>query len=62
MTNTFPMSRTQAQMIKQHQDALQGIYAVILAGHDVTNAHVVDITDTALIVETPDVAQPQEGI
>lgn len=61
MTKCYPMSRTQVQMIQRHRDALEGIYTVILAGHDVTNGHVVDITDDALLVETPDAPLPVEG-
>lgn len=61
MTKSYPISRTQAQMIKEHRDALQLIYSVVLAGHDVAIAHVTDVTDSALIVETPDAPIPVEG-
>lgn len=66
MKTPYPITTTQralivqqAQRVQQAQQQLNGIYTVILAGHDVTNGNVVEVDDTSIWVEMPDVHEEQ---
>lgn len=62
MKTPYPITKTQhgllveaSQRAQLAQQQLNTIYTVILAGHDVTTGHVVEIDDESIWVETPDV-------
>lgn len=68
MTTSYPISKTQhqiilanAQKVQQAQNELNAVYTLILAGHDVTVGTVTKVTDTEIVVETPDLPEPPEG-
>jgi hypothetical protein len=74
MQQSFPINATQSRLAQAAatrrnaaQDQLLMVYQTLLAQHEVTEGHVVDITDTAIVIEVPDEvpaevpAAPAEG-
>lgn len=61
MDQTYPFSSAQRQILmalQKEQATAQQAYtsaiALILAGHDVTDGDVVNVTDAGIVVRTPD--------
>jgi hypothetical protein len=72
MQVSYPINPTQSRLAQAAaarrnaaHDQLLMVYQALLAQHEVTTGNVVDITDTAIVIEVPDAvpadAVPTEG-
>jgi len=68
MTTEYPISKTQFALlqnaidkVRAAQEALNGLYTIILAGHDVTTGGRCSLKDdTTLVLEVPDAPSTTE--